>query len=429
MNKSDKVSIVIPMQQHSYQTAIGLSRANKLDRYYTTIYYNSKKFVYRFLEFVLPKDLLRRMHDRCVGEINQYVSTYAQLIALFSLFASRCKLLKKHEMLIRKVMFSLYASKVAKDIKKRGTKYVWSFDSWSLDFYKALEKQDVKVVKILDMASTAVPTIHRIIHEEYNKNKPFSNSYLRTMIMYSDEMCKTYEEEFRYADYFLSPSVWVDKSLLAAGVPSERIISLPHGVNVERFTPKDDNYNLGHTVRFLFVGRCEGAKGIYYLLEAFRQLQEYDIELLMVGDTFTWENDIVNYTNNVRTLGLKRNDEMPEVYKNADVFILSSLWEGSALSMMEAMASGMPVIASSHSCAPDMVVDGVEGFVYDPYSINELKECITWYVNNREKIISMGKAARRKTEQYTWEQYYKNCETVLNKIISLENEKSSRDFK
>ena len=165
MKNKDKVSIVIPMQQHSYQTAIGLSRANRLERYYTTVYYNAKKTIYRILELVLPKDLLNRMHNRCVEEISQYVTTYAQNVALFSLFATRCRWLKKYEMIIRKMMFASYASKTAKDIKKRKTKYVWSFDSWSLDVYKALDRQNVNVIKILDMASTAVPTIHRIIHE------------------------------------------------------------------------------------------------------------------------------------------------------------------------------------------------------------------------------------------------------------------------
>lgn len=426
MKNKDKVSIVIPMQQHSYQTAIGLSRANRLERYYTTVYYNAKKTIYRILELVLPKDLLNRMHNRCVEEISQYVTTYAQNVALFSLFATRCRWLKKYEMIIRKIMFASYASRTAKDIKKRKTKYVWSFDFWSLDIYKALDRQNVNVIKILDMASTAVPTIHRIIHEEYNKNKPFSDSYLRTMIMYSDEMCKLYEDEFKYADYFLSPSAWVEKSLLAAGIPHEKILALPHGVNVKDYTPKGDGYKPGQIIRFLFVGRCEGAKGIYYLLEAFRQLQDYDVELIMVGNTFTWEDDIKNYTSNVRVLGLKRNDEMPDVYKNADVFILSSLWEGSALSMMEAMASSMPVIASSHSCAPDMIDEGIEGFVYNPYDINELKNHIIWYLNNRDKIIPMGKAARKKAEHYTWDQYYENCESVLNKIIDLEDEKSNK---
>ena len=155
-------------------------------------------------------------------------------------------------------------------------------------------------------------------------------------------------------------------------------------------------------------------------------IEDYDVELIMVGNTFTWEDDIKNYTSNVRVLGLKRNDEMPDVYKNADVFILSSLWEGSALSMMEAMASSMPVIASSHSCAPDMIDEGIEGFVYNPYSINELKNHIIWYLNNRDKIIPMGKAARKKAEHYTWDQYYENCESVLNKIIDLEDEKSNK---
>ena len=122
------------------------------------------------------------------------------------------------------------------------------------------------------------------------------------------------------------------------------------------------------------------------------------------------------YTSNARFLGLKRRDEMPEYYKEADVFILSSLWEGSSLSMLEALAAGLPVIASKYSCAPEVVTDFKEGFVIEPRDIDQMKDRIKWFYENSEKIPQMSISAREIAEKYTWDQYGENISEIIKGI-------------
>lgn len=413
-----KVSIVIPMQQHSYKTAVGLIKAGFLDRYYTTVYYKKKSYVYRFLKIILPVELSKRMYGRCLAEINPYACTYFELLGLLLLFVNRVSVLKRIKPWIRKILFVNFSRLVAKDCRKRQIDFIWSFDSWSLDIYKALEKEGVKVVKILDMASTATPTIAKIIEEEYNKHESFYYTFERNRSMYSKENIIRYVEEFKYADYFLSPSEWVKKSLLLCGIPKDKILYLPHGVDINKYRPVNKIRKESDVLRFLFVGRVEGAKGIHYLFETFRQLADQEIELIVVGNTYSWREEVAHYSPNIKVIGLLRSSEMPKIYQMADVFILSSLWEGSSLSLLEAMAAGLPVIASEHSCAPDIITSGIEGFVYNPYDIEGLKSHILWFLNNKDKIKEMGIAARNKVENYTWEEYYKNVSRIVTLIKS-----------
>lgn len=418
-----KVSIAIPMQQHSFQTAIGLIDHGLLDRYYTTVYFNDKSVFLKLVVSLLPSDLSKRLRKRRDERIDDYAVTFLQIVGLLSQFIVRfpsCASLYKE---LRKGLFKYFAKQTANDISRRKTEIVWTFDSFSLAIYKALGRYHADVIIILDMASTAAPVIQRIIAEEQSKGLTFSHTYEFNKSMYSDEQIENYKEEFKYADYFLSPSDWVTRSLIESGIPSTKILYLPHGVDVNKFQPKSDSYVPNKKLRFLFVGRVEAAKGIDYLFEAFKQMQNIEIELQVVGSTFSWNDEVCNYSPNINVLGLKRNEEMPAVYANADVYILSSLWEGSSLSLLEAMASGMPIIASSHSAAPEIVHDGVEGFVYDPYNIEQLKRCVRWYVDNKDSIKNMGIAARKKAEQYTWDKYYDNVAEIIQTINERENSK------
>ena len=124
------------------------------------------------------------------------------------------------------------------------------------------------------MASTAVPVIHRIVEEEVAKQLPFADTFDKHRLMYNEEKSRMYQKEIELSDYFLVPSSWVKESLIEVGVSPDKIYSLPHGVDVSGFTPKDKNYQPFQKLRFLFVGRSEGAKGIHYILEAFKQLQK-----------------------------------------------------------------------------------------------------------------------------------------------------------
>ena len=408
------------MQQHAFRTAEGLIKAGVLDRYYTTVYYKPKKLIYRMLKALLGNNIVKRMINKRSEIMDDYVETYGEFWGLFFMFSVYMPKLTGLRKKVTPLMLDTFAKSTYKNIKKRNTQIVWGFDSWSRDIFKMFKDSKSSQILVLDMASTATPTIKNIIDTEYNKGEDFYYTFERNLTTYSDARIKDYIEEFKLADYFLSPSSWVNKSLIDAGVDPNKILMLPHGVDSHLFAPKSKDYIVPDKLRFLFVGRVEGAKGIRYLFDAFKQLQNENVELIVVGNTFTWTDEVSNYSPNIKIHGMVRSEEMPEIYNNADVFILSSLWEGSALSMLEAMSAGLPVIASSHSVAPDIIKDGVQGFVYDPYDVDRLKELILWYCNNKDQIIPMGKDARLTAEQNSWEVYYENCAKVYEKIIEYE---------
>lgn len=421
-NIQSKISIAIPMQQHAFRTAEGLIKAGLLDKYYTTVYYKSNKIIYRFLKKILGTSAIKSMENKRTDLIDPFVSTYGELWGLLFILTIRFPKLAFLRKRLTAIMFYRFAKATFKDICKRSPQIIWGFDSWSRSLFKQIKHANIKEILVLDMASTATPTIKRIIDEEISKQEDFSYTFERNKITYSEDRVAEYIEEFQYADYFLSPSVWVSKSLIDAGIDERKIIMLPHGVDPKKFKPKSESYEIPEKLRFLFVGRVEGAKGIRYLFDAFKQLQHENIELIVVGNTFTWGDEVKKYSKNIIVKGMINSNNMPEIYNSADVFILSSLWEGSALSMLEAMSAGMPVIASSHSCAPDIITDGKEGFVYDPYNIDSLKEHILWYIKNKDKIVSMGKAARKTAEANSWDVYYDNCAKVYQEIIKREHQ-------
>lgn len=410
-----KVTIAVPFQQHSFRAARGLISAGIMNSYYTSVF-NDNKGIYRILQIILPKNLAIRVKGRNDEIIEPYVHKKAEFLGLLYLAAFRVPVLKKYSLRVRKMLFSSFGKKVANACEKDGSDIVIAYDTQAYDLFKKLNEKHLKIIKVLDMASTSSSTIRSIVDEEMAKGVPFSDSLQRHKIAYSDEKCRAYEEEIKLADFLLVPSNFVKNSLLKLGIPEERIIYLSHGVDIEMFTPSYKKYMPGKKIKFLFVGRVEAAKGIYYILEAFRQLQNLNIELIVVGDVLNQREELEAYTSNARFLGLKRRDEMPEYYKEADVFILSSLWEGSSLSMLEALATGLPVIASKYSCAPEVVTEYEEGFVIEPRDIEQLKDRIRWFYNNADKIPEMSVAARKTAENYTWIQYGEKISKIVNSL-------------
>lgn len=411
-----KITIAIPFQQHSFRTAKGLIKYNMLNKYFTSVY-NDEKGIYKILKFVLSEDLIKRMKGRADKEISPYVIRISSFYGLLYLAAFRIEFLKKYVPNIRNILLKSFGKKTVKECYKINSQFIITYDTQSYDIFEEISKKQYSIIKILDMASTSALTIRRIIDEEVKKNYPFSNSLKRHKIAYNDQQCSIYKKEIDLADYLLVPSNFVKESLKEIGVSEEKIFYLPHGVDINMFSPNYKKLNLNARLTFLFVGRVEAAKGIYYLLEAFKQLQTLKIKLLVVGDTMGQLEELKKYTSNVEFVGLKRRDEMPEYYNKADVFILSSLWEGSSLSLLEALAMGLPAIASKYSCAPEVIIEGEEGFVIEPRDIVELKKRIIWFYNNKERIPEMSKKARTKVEEYTWENYENNISKIIKKIM------------
>lgn len=146
------------------------------------------------------------------------------------------------------------------------------------------------------------------------------------------------------------------------GLPLERIPVVPNGIDLSRCVPKTD-YRLGETITLLHVGRFDAPKNHPGLLRAFQSIhQAYPncrLRLVGDGDTRSASEQLA------RDLGIEPHVEFcgmqADVHpylQGADVFLLPSLYEGNPMTIIEAMATGLPIVATRVGGIPDMVTDG-----------------------------------------------------------------------
>ncbi|CAH1232808.1 D-inositol-3-phosphate glycosyltransferase [Paenibacillus allorhizoplanae] len=413
-----KIAVAISLQQHSYKTAEALEQNGMLYKYYTTVFYDKESIIYRLLKRYLNSDLTKRMQGKYSAIFSAKVSKYYEFLGLLFLFVIR----KDHSRIIlpkiKGIMNILFGVKIAKECIKHNIDVVIMYDTLAYYSFKKLKNSSAKTKRVLDMASVSAPHIRDILLRELESETSFKDSLQLSLKQYSRKLCLKYEKEIQLADYFLVACTFAKKTLIELGVKDKQIYYLPLGAEVDKFLPIKKKESLNKTkLKFLFVGRVEAAKGIFYLLNAFKELINYDIELDVVGAIKCNSADLEIYGINVNFLGNKRKEEMPAIYTDADVYILSSLWEGFSLSLFEALSSGLPVIATDCSCAPDVLTELEEGFTISSANITELKEKIVWFVNNKEKIPEMGLKSRELAKRYTWEKYSENLTEIIKSIV------------
>lgn len=203
------------------------------------------------------------------------------------------------------------------------------------------------------------------------------------------------------ADRVLVPSDYVRDTLVERGTAAERIAVLPYGVDIQRFqpAPRQDR----KTFRLLFVGSLSQRKGIKYLLEAVRRLKLPEAELVLVGRMIGDAAAFRPYEGLFRRVAHVPYHEVHRLYTDADLFVYPSLHEGSAFATYEALASGLPVIATPNTGS--VVRDGVDGFLVPPRDVDALMAKIELLYRDRGRRDEMARNARARAEQFTWGAY------------------------
>lgn len=207
------------------------------------------------------------------------------------------------------------------------------------------------------------------------------------------------------ADHWLVASSFTRSTLREAGIPAARIHVIPYGTDLQRFSPAPGgNRWQSGLLRLLFVGTAGQRKGIKYLLDALDGLPAGTVELTVCGRI---EEPALfqNRRQSVRTRGFVSDEELGDAYRSAHVFVLPSLAEGFGHVLLEAMACGLPIIASTHSSAPDLIADGHEGFTLEPGDPTTLANRIEYFLENPSRVQSMGDAARQRAEYFSWSRF------------------------
>ena len=155
------------------------------------------------------------------------------------------------------------------------------------------------------------------------------------------------------------------------------------------------------------LGAITHHKGVYVLLEAVKKLalKKLEFELVLAGvrkeldeiKLFLSKNNLTNF---VKLIGPFSDDEKIKLYVSSDVLVLPSLWpENHSIVVIEAMASGLPVVGSRIGGIPEQIDDNKNGFLFSPGNANELAEKLKILLADNEKCKKMGNKAREKAKQ------------------------------
>lgn len=153
-----------------------------------------------------------------------------------------------------------------------------------------------------------------------------------------------------------------------AGLSKDKLITIHNGVPAKTGIIKKDKTE---KINLLFVGRFDFQKGYDLLIDAYRQCENNNFTLTIVGDSVNQENEKV-VLDNVTYTGWLAAKDIEDYFLAADALVIPSRWEGFAMVPLEAMSYSLPVIASNATSLPEVVIDGDTGFLFESGDANAL---------------------------------------------------------
>ncbi len=201
--------------------------------------------------------------------------------------------------------------------------------------------------------------------------------------------------------------------------PDQEISIIYNGIDISEFKSDLNKANGGNELRIVCVSRLIERKGIKYLIEAIRKLKDKKIKLLLVGEGIQ-EGELKKLvedsgiSNMVEFKGYIAHDSINDIYKNSDVFVLPSLNEGMSNALLEAMASGLPVIVTDTGGTAELV-DG-NGFIIQKASADSIVEALENFIQDRNLMLKMGKKSGEIAQGLSWtnvaNRYYSKYEEL-----------------
>lgn len=266
------------------------------------------------------------------------------------------------------------------------------------DFVSVIRKEKVDVIHAQVFAFYTIPNTTPIIKKICTKPLVLTFHGLQHAFVnpfYSIGMFAYYKTYFRFitkeAEKVIVLSKLSEKKAIRLGTNFTKIVVLPNGVDIHRFYPSTAPYIRkgikGVNVRVVYVGRISAGKGVFILLQAAKKLfEKYGDRILFLlagdGPDMAALRNIVQSEKlaNVKLLGNVRN--VRELLINSDIFVLPSFYEGLPLSLMEAMACKVPVVASKVGDVPALITHSQNGILIPPRDVVSLMHAIEELVEN-----------------------------------------------
>lgn len=230
----------------------------------------------------------------------------------------------------------------------------------------------------------------------------------------------------RRADRVIALTETERRYLEHLGVAPERIAVIPNGVDTSEFAGLLPRSPDGDPVTVLFAGRCyPEQKGLEVLMKAFASLRDVPgVTLRVVGEDWGGYDTVRTLS---RTLGLQERVTLVGKvdratllgeFQRADVFVLPSLFDSFPIAVLEAMAAGLPVVATRVGGVPDVVEDGRTGLLVPPGDSAALADGLRRLVREPATRRSMGQRGQERSRSYSWSEILTRIKGVYDEAIA-----------
>lgn len=215
----------------------------------------------------------------------------------------------------------------------------------------------------------------------------------------------------RLVSMFVAISEEIRQELHIAGIPDEKIVRLPNGVDTTRFCPADKvkreairrELGLSSSPVCLFSGRLVKEKGIFDLLHAWKSVvgEIKDAQLIILGEGA----DAEAFSCKVKEMGLSscvrmpgKSDNVPDYLRAADLFVLPTYCEGMSNAVLEAMSTGLAVVATAVGANPEVIRDGMTGILVPARDPKALADALAALLRDVNQAEALGRSGRQRVE-------------------------------
>lgn len=256
------------------------------------------------------------------------------------------------------------------------------------------------VFTVLDQIDPG-PVEYRLVAEEMTRHPELSGM----PAPFPKEHFARARREWDLTDMIVVNSEWSREAIIAEGAAPEKIEVIPlcYEKRIESTNAESRTRKMGEPLRVLFLGQVNVRKGIHNLIEAARQLTKEPVEFLIVGQSDIRNEAMAKAPQNMRWMGAAPRSQVPEYYRKSDVFVLPTLSDGYAITQLEAMAYGLPVIVTPN-CGR-VVEDGVTGFIVPASDPGALVSVIRRLIGNPALLGRMHGQCTAAVDRYSVESY------------------------
>lgn len=225
--------------------------------------------------------------------------------------------------------------------------------------------------------------------------------------------------EWELADLIVVNSDWSKEAIISEGAPKEKIEIIPlcyekqedHGLDQAK------PFEAPGQLRVLFLGQVNMRKGIHHLIEAARLLTGEPVKFLVAGRPDLRPEVLARAPKNIHWLGSIPRGQVSDIYSQSDVFVLPTLSDGFAITQLEAMAHGLPVITTPH-CG-QVVENGLNGFIVPAGDFQGLANAILRFIKSRELAPMMRPHCKETARKYSLNHFQHRLVDAISKFKEM----------